>query len=164
MRVATWMLVGNGAALLACFNAAIGGGISDWGQVQPFALSFLVGMIAAVASVALEGEAENRSAARLILLGGASRRAAIGIDANAEFRTEQARHATPSAEIDQQIKANDKVIDEARSILETKSEEPIFEKVLRRVGRVLLGASASCLGVALYLAITSDAVEAAIGK
>lgn len=164
MRVATWMLVGNGVALLSCFNAVIGGGVAEWEPVQPFALVFFLGMVCALASVVFEGESTSKAISRLISLGGASRRAAICIDANSEFRAEQARRPTPSAELERQISANDEVISEARKILEIQSQEPKWERLLYRAGRVTLGMSALCLGGALYVAISSGAVEAALGK
>lgn len=160
MRVATWLLVGNGAALLACFNAVIGGSVSDWDLVQPFALIFLLGMTCAIGSVVFEGESDSRANARLILMSGATRRAAICIDANAEFRASQL--AQPNVDIEAQIKENDDVIADARDILEKNSEEPKWDRRLRRLGRIVLGISALCLGGALYFAIVSDALEAAI--
>lgn len=164
IRVATWMLVGNGAALLACFNAVIGGNISSWQQVQSFALVFFLGMVCAVASVVFEGEAESKAISRLILLSSASRRAALCIDANSEFRAEQARRAGPSPEVDERIRANNEVIADAQRILGTQSAEPKWEKMLHRAGRVVLGISALCLGGALYVAINGGAVEAAMGR
>lgn len=163
MRLATWMLVGNGAALLAIFNAVISRNLCEWPIVQPYAGVFLLGLVSAAAHVVFDGEAESRSTARLTILMGAMRRAAISVDSNNAFREWLRKNPTePNDEVLQQVAENDATIAEAQRVLQTKIEEPRDEKLLRRAARGTLVLSALCLGGALFVAINSGAVLAAV--
>jgi hypothetical protein len=57
---------------------------------------------------------------------------------------------------------NDQVIQEAQQAIQTKRNEPVAEKVTRWIGKGLLVVSAASLGGALYQAIHSSSVEAAL--
>jgi hypothetical protein len=163
MRVATWMLVGNGVALLAIFNAVISQNLCGWQTIQPYAGVFLLGLVSAAGHVVFDGEADNRGTARLTILMGATRRAAICIDSNNAFREWVRKNPTePNEEVLRQVADNDATIAEAQTILQTKSEEPCEEKILRWMARGTLGLSALCLGGALFVAINTGAVLAAV--
>ncbi len=164
MRIATWMLVGNGAALLATFNAMVSGSLCDWSQVKPFALVFLVGIVAAVGGVISEGEATSRVLKRLILLGGTSQRLAICIDANSRLHAERANLPSPNEALNQQIAENDRVIVEDSDLLERQGKEPKVELWLRRTGSVLLMASGLCFGGSIFAATISNTLLAALCK
>lgn len=163
MRVATWMLVGNGVALLACFNAAISRDLCDWQVIQPYAGAFLFGLVSAAAHVIFDGEADSRGSARLTLMMGATRRASLCIDSNNALRAwVQESGASPQVEVQRQIDENDAAIAEAKSVLAMKGDEPCDEKALRGAANVALGLSALSLGATLLVAINFGAVEAAL--
>jgi hypothetical protein len=50
-RSAGWVLAGNAAALLLCFNAVAAGSVSSVGEIQLLGIAFLFGMNAAFASI-----------------------------------------------------------------------------------------------------------------
>lgn len=163
MRIATWMLIGNGAALLAVFNAVISRSLCEWSIIQPYAGVFLLGLVSAAAHVVFDGTADDRGTARLTILMGATRRAAICIDSNNAFREWLRKNPEdPDEEILRQVADNEANIAEAKLILQTKSEEPCGEQVLRWAARGALALSALCLGGALFFAVNSGAVLAAI--
>jgi hypothetical protein len=158
IRVATWLLVGNGAALVFCFSASIGGEICDWSSVRWLATAFFFGMVWALSSVVLGGEVVNRASARMLKVGGAARRAMIAVEANAKFRNLDAH--TP--EIEERIVKNEQVIKEALVIFEEESGEPAADKRMQFQANVCRGLSAVTLGGAVLFAIWSPAVGAAL--
>lgn|GEM_PF-5660518 len=158
IRVATWLLVGHGAALVFCFSASIGGEICDWSQVRWFATAFFFGMVWALSSVVLGGEVSNRATARLLTLGGAARQAMIAVEANAKFRDLDA----PAPEVEQRVVKNEEVIRKAVATLEKETQEPAADKRLQFQANVCRALSALTLGGAILIAIWSPAVEAAL--
>lgn len=158
IRVATWLLVGNGAALVFCFSASVGGEICDWTQLRWFATAFFFGMVWALSSVVLGGEVVNRATARMTILGGAARQAMIAVDANAKFRDLDA----PTPGVRQRVAENDEVIRKAAAILEKETQEPLPDKRLQLQANVCRALSAVTLGGAILFAIWSPAVEAAL--
>jgi hypothetical protein len=159
MRLATWLLVGNAAALLACFNAAISGRVCNWQVLQHFGGAFLVGMVFVMASVVLTGEVVSRAVARMTALGSAYRQAAIAIDANNELR---ARANALDVTANQRILANDTVIEQSMRTIEASTREPQTEKVLHAFAQWFIALGALCLGGALLVAVNSDAVQSAL--
>jgi hypothetical protein len=158
IRVATWLLVGNGAALVFCFSASIGGEICDWSNVRSLATAFFFGMVWALSSVVLGGEVVNRASARMLKVGGAARQAMIAVEANAKFRDLDAQ--TP--EVEQRIAKNEEAIKKALITFEEESKEPAADKRLQFQANVCRALSAVTLGGAILFAIWSPVVGAAL--
>ena len=158
VRVGTWLLVGNGAALLFCFNAVANNHICDWSKVQPFALVFFLGLVWALSSVTLGGEASNRAAARFQKVSGAARQVAIA--AGSSEKLTEIAPTNPAAV--QQIVSNNKVIDEATKLMEQESPEPAAEKRLNLQANVCRVLSALALGGAILVAISTPTVATAV--
>ena len=161
MRVATWVLVGNGAALLLCFNAAIARQICDWSVLQPYAGVFLLGIVCVVASVIFAGEVVNRATTRLTLISSQAKQASICIDANGRFYAAKRMGAVDAA-VDDQIRSNEETISRALNIVSTQTGEPKIEKLLHLASRLTLAAGAACFGGALLVAVNSDVLRATL--
>ncbi|MBY0562539.1 MAG: hypothetical protein K2P58_00025 [Hyphomonadaceae bacterium] len=157
IRVGTWLLVGNGAALLLCFSASIGGEICDWSSVRWLATAFFFGMVWALSSVVLEGEVINRASMRMLKIGGAARQAMVAVEANAKF----AALDSHTNEVAQREAKNAEVIKEAFLTLEKEREEPAADKLLQLQANICRGLSAVTLGGSILFAIWSPVIGTA---
>lgn len=158
MRVATWLLVGNGAALLFCFNAAINHDICNWANVQPFAIAFFLGMVWALSNVVLSGDVIDRASRRLLLISGASREAAIAIAANNAFRA----LPSPGPEVVAQIAKNDEVVERSMKTLASQRDETKLEKHRQVQANWCLALSAIVLAASILAAIMTQAIPSAL--
>jgi hypothetical protein len=76
-KISGWVLAGNGAGLLICFNALADRTICNWDAVKPLALLFLLGIVCAFASVVFAGRVAELAAARMIKINAAMRLGAM---------------------------------------------------------------------------------------
>lgn len=158
MRVATWLLVGNGAALLFCFNAAMNDDICDWSIVRPFAIAFFFGMVGALSNVVLSGDVIDRASRRLQLIGGAAREVSIAMEANNWFRGLQ----TNDPEVATRIAQNDEVIERATKTMMEHRDETAMEKRRRLQANASLVFSAMVLALSILVALLTPAIPLAL--
>jgi hypothetical protein len=158
MRVATWLLVGNGAALLFCFNAAMSHNICDWSKVQPFAIAFFLGMVWAISNVVLSGDVIDRASQRLQLISGAAREVSIAMEANNLFRGVQ----SPDSEVVARIAKNDEVIEQAMKTMVSQRDETVMEKRRQLQANWCLVFSALVLAGSILAAIVTQAIPSAL--
>ncbi|MDX2277613.1 MAG: hypothetical protein NW206_19355 [Hyphomonadaceae bacterium] len=162
-RVAGWVLAGNGAGLLICFNALAARSICDWEAVQPLAILFLLGIVCAFASVVFAGKVAELAAARMIKINAAMRLAAMYVG-NVTAATERYKDA------DQELRAQLKEVKqnaetELKAIMaqvEALTNHTKFEKVLDRGSAIVLGIGVMAFGAAIGIAIYGSSLAAAI--
>jgi hypothetical protein len=164
-RVSTWVLAGNGAGLLLCFNALVQRQICNWGGVQPLAALFLFGMIGAFSSVVFSMRKYELAAARMLTLNSAFRTAGIHIGT-----IESARKALEDLE-GHEVERTDLIAvrDEQEAAvkritaeIETLTADSAPEEKLQAQSNWTLVSGIVCFGLALFLAIAGIGLQGAL--
>jgi hypothetical protein len=162
-KISGWVLAGNGAGLLICFNALADRTICTWGAVKPLALLFLLGIASAFASVVFAGRVAELSAARMIKINAAMRLGAMYV-ANVAAATERIKGADEElrgklTEVKQHAEVELKTI---VAQVEALTRHTNFEKTLDRGSSIVLGIGVMAFGAAISIAIYGNDLASAL--
>ncbi|MEZ5955993.1 MAG: hypothetical protein R3C27_02105 [Hyphomonadaceae bacterium] len=150
VRIATWALIGNGAALLLCFNGLLDRKICDWAAVLPFVQVFLLGLTCAFAKVVFTQAVFERSERQMILITAGMRTATAHIEAK--------KKALASGTEDELSKKFDQAIAEIKHL---QRGSPLT-RWLSRFASWSLAASVVCFGGAIFVAVNSNLSTSAL--
>lgn len=143
-RMAAWALLGNGAALLFCFNAFLDHKICSWSAISGFTWLFFFGLVCAFAKIVFSHRVLHDAERKMLFVNAASRTAASLLDAKNE-----ALRTGVETELSKQ---HDAAI---AQIAAHQKPKPWLEWI-DKAADLCLAASVLAFGGAIYLALSGD--------
>lgn len=158
-RVSTWVMAGNGGALLLSFNALIDERGCDWNAVRGFVGLFLLGLISAFGCVAFSLWVTDSSARRTLVLSSHFRQAAYEVDQLNRLRT-LPDHL--GSEVRADMDELERKVHEKVGLIREGLVTPTIDSWLNRLEGPLLGVGVACFVTALFCATWGPSLQSAL--